>query len=286
MLYWAAREDFTGQGQIIDAGAFLGASAYALARGIADRRDGKTPGPIWVHSYDYFYVVDDYVGAFIADQIRPVEPGASYLDLFQQQLGTLADRVRPYAGDMLTHEWNGSPIEILFIDIAKTKELNSHIIRQFFPRLIPGKSIVIQQDFYHAWHPYIHVTMQVLKKYFEIIDPYCPYQSRVYRSVGAIPPDELERVARYDYDPEQCYRLLAELATESEPPVQQMARLLRLYHMVLNRDWPRFATEWRTFERECDLASPELWATEAKRVLGATPFAAEWAVVGGSSRVA
>ena len=214
MLYWATREDFTGQGQVVDAGAFLGASAYALARGIADRGDGKTPGPIWVHSYDYFSVVDDYVGAFIANQIRPVESGDSYLDLFRQQLGTLADRVRPYAGDMRTHDWEGSPIEILFIDIAKTKELNSHILRQFFPRLIPGRSIVIQQDFYHAWHPYIHVTMQVLKKYFEIIDPDCPYQSRVYRSVGAIPADELERAARYDYDPEQCYRLLAELAAE------------------------------------------------------------------------
>jgi hypothetical protein len=41
---------------------------------------------------------------------------------------------------------------------------------QFFPHLIPGRSLVIQQDYlYHHWVGWLHVTMEFYADYFEYV---------------------------------------------------------------------------------------------------------------------
>ena len=52
MLYHLARDYFSGMGDIIDAGAFLGASSFCLAKGLQDNQSiGATSGRI--HAYDF-----------------------------------------------------------------------------------------------------------------------------------------------------------------------------------------------------------------------------------------
>ena len=49
---------------------------------------------------------------------------------------------------------------MLFVDIAKTWALNDVVIEQFFPRLIPGRSVVVQQDYAFAFRPWVAITME------------------------------------------------------------------------------------------------------------------------------
>ena len=88
--YWLGRNRLSGAGCIVDAGAFVGASTFCFAAGAADggRRDFRG-GPL-VHAYDYFKVVDEYVGNAIARDFRPIAAGEEitfdygdeYFDLF------------------------------------------------------------------------------------------------------------------------------------------------------------------------------------------------------------
>ena len=73
-----------------------------------------------------------------------------------------------HPGDVRTASWTGGPIEILFIDIAKHWTVCDWITWQFFPHLIPGRSVVVQQDYlYERWTGWLHVTMEFYSEYFE-----------------------------------------------------------------------------------------------------------------------
>src|SRR5476649_2683874 len=60
LLYWLAAEYYSGSGVVVDAGAYLGASAFALAMGLAASRHAAAAHAV-VHSYDRFVATDDYV---------------------------------------------------------------------------------------------------------------------------------------------------------------------------------------------------------------------------------
>src|SRR5689334_15827426 len=91
--YWLGKNWLSGQGCIVDAGAFLGASTFCFAAGAAagGRRDFH--GNALVHAYDYFKVVDNYVGEAISRDFRRVDMGDSYLDIFATQTGAYIDAI-------------------------------------------------------------------------------------------------------------------------------------------------------------------------------------------------
>jgi hypothetical protein len=270
MLYWLTNEGFSGRGQVVDAGAFIGASAFALAAGLR-HRSYHLERTTRVHSYDFFSVVDEYVGHAISRDIRPIGLGEGYLDIFLDQTRPFSNLIVPYPGDFLKHRWNGDTIGVLFIDICKTRALNSHVLSEFFPHIVPGETLVVHQDFYHVWHPYIHVTMQYLKEYFTVESHRVVYQSKVYRSARSIPKAVLSKAIAYDFTASERLDLLNELADESPPPVRQMAQLIALYQRVLDRDAGGFKAGWRRFvdgyaDAEGSFPKTELWGAEAGRV--------------------
>jgi len=62
--------------------------------------------------------------------------------------------------------WSGGPIEVLVIDIAKSTEVADHVAASFFPALVPGRSIVVQQDFLHEAQPWLPVQMELFGGHF------------------------------------------------------------------------------------------------------------------------
>ena len=66
--------------------------------------------------------------------------------------------LRVALADIIHHEED----QVLFIDVAKTWRINDVVIAQFFPKLIPGHSIIIQQDYMWGFGPWIHITMALL----------------------------------------------------------------------------------------------------------------------------
>jgi predicted O-methyltransferase YrrM len=177
LLYWLAREYFAGNGAIVDGGSFVGGSTVALGEGL--RANHRAEPGSRIHAFDRFEV-----NQFMAKQI--FEPkglaytaGDSFRPLFDRQTDAVRDLLEVHAGDLAELGWSGGPIEILFIDVAKSWLLNDVIIDQFFPSLVPGRSVVVQQDLVFSLYPWLALTMEHLHEEFEPV-AYVECNSVVY----------------------------------------------------------------------------------------------------------
>ena len=235
-LFWLTDKYYEGQGFIIDAGAYVGASAFCLASGLARRQDLPLKTPT-IFSYDYFEAIDSYVVSQLSNDFGSCQVEDNFFDKFQLQTKKYQHLIRAIPGDFLRQHWDASPIEILFIDVAKTRELNSHIVSEFFPYLIPGRSLVIQQDFYHCWHPYIHITMEFFKEYFDIIDRRIDVASRLYFYKKKIPDYAIEAIASYRISSAQRLAFLDRYVGSETGDDQAMAKVVRLRQLVEDQEW-------------------------------------------------
>lgn len=165
-LHWLVKSYFSGEGVIVDMGPLAGGSTHAIASGLALNPNINQNKKI-IYSYDLWDYFEDWAQFFPGDHLVK---GQDVYPFFKKNLGPYMRYVKPIKGDIQSKKWSGEPIEILFIDAAKSPAIMQHIVNEFFPFLIPGKSIVIQQDFCSAQCPWIHITMQKLRKYFTYID--------------------------------------------------------------------------------------------------------------------
>jgi hypothetical protein len=189
LLHYLADECYTGEGSIVDAGCFLGGSTLALAdglrRNLQRRRLVETK---LIHTYDRFEIEDWTLGRYFSGSAKV---GESFRPLFDCHIAPYSDLVEVHEGDVCSFPWRGGPIEILFIDIAKHWTVCDWVTWQFFPHLIPGKSVVIQQDYlYHHWVAWLHITMEFYSDYFEYV---CDtgVNSVVFLNTKSIPEDVL-----------------------------------------------------------------------------------------------
>ena len=150
-----------GFGATVDLGAFAGGSAARLLSGLS--AGGR---PHHLHAYDHFT-------ADATARARHLSPGGVALTDQNDILPLVGHLLQPWAGqytlhrgDIATQVWRGGPIEILAIDAAKNTASADHIAAAFFPALVPGRSIVIHQDFLHARQPWLCVQMQLLAAHF------------------------------------------------------------------------------------------------------------------------
>jgi len=178
-LYYLCRDVYTGKGRIVDAGSYLGASAWCMAHGLIERNAVlyETVQPLVC--YDLFREYGAYVngGHFMKQFVDNLEPVLPWIEIRQ--------------GDFARARWDGEPIELLFVDIAKTRPLNNHVITEFFPNLTGEGAIVFQQDFHHPFLPYIHIQMELLMDYFDILEEKAD-DSCIFRMRSAIPPYRIQ----------------------------------------------------------------------------------------------
>jgi hypothetical protein len=196
MLYHLTRDCFSGEGAIVDCGAFLGKSAALLAEGLLDNpRLDSSLRSRRIHSYDWFRVCDDHDVWFIQSVVgAKMQVGDATRQLFDQQTAPWTDLIEVHEGDFLEAAWEGGSIELLFLDICKSAELNARVLEIMFPSLLPTRAIVVQQDYHHAHHPAIHVSLELLAEYVQ------PLASRiddsfVFRLTRQIPQGELAKAA-------------------------------------------------------------------------------------------
>lgn len=185
LLYTLGCERYTGRGEIIDGGAFLGGSTLALASGLRDNprafdKQGR------VHSYDRF-ISDIFVPRFI----QGYPEGTSTRPYYEGVIAEVASHVTVHEGDITTMPWSHDrDIEILFIDVAKSWEINDFVLHQFFPRLIPGVSTVIQQDYHWPHTPWLSITMELLADHVTYLGS-MPWATAYYRWDRALETGEL-----------------------------------------------------------------------------------------------
>jgi hypothetical protein len=200
LLFLLTRES-RGAGEIVDAGCFLGGSTFALASGLAANRRHAATHPRAIHSYDLFRLdamTKVQYGALLGD----LEVGASLRPVFDELLGSLRERVVVHEGDIREESWSGGPIEILFLDICKSWDVNDHVVKEFFPSLVPDRSILIQQDFVHEWLPFIPVTMGLMADAFEFAG-FVPPTTALFVPTRHIGAEEISADLRRELSPDQ-----------------------------------------------------------------------------------
>ena len=189
LLYLLAKYYYTGEGKIFDAGIFYGGCTEAFLRGLLEnnKQAAKTK-QIW--AYEYGYLNNNYENRIQTNTLGMKPLKNDFTNITFSYLNTLGhyDKVNFIQGDILKMQYPDK-IEIMFLDACKTPEVNFRM-QQLFTRLIPGKSIVIQQDYVYNLLPYIKVTMGYLKDYFEFVGA-TAWNSAVFKLIKPIPPEVL-----------------------------------------------------------------------------------------------
>lgn len=160
LYYWLASKT-QGLGATIDLGTFAGGSTAYLAAGLAASGQAHH-----LHGYDRFTASEEARALHLSPNGIPLTDQHDILPLAQRFLAPWAQNITLHPGEIADLEWGGAPVELLVIDAAKSTALADHIAQQFFPHLIAGQSIVVQQDFLHSQQPWLAVQMVRLADYF------------------------------------------------------------------------------------------------------------------------
>ncbi len=189
------RELYRGEGEIVDLGCWMGSTTIQMARGLSENSLLTAQGKK-IHAYDRFrweQYMEDIVTEFNMPVGRDLEPGESFLPDFEKRLGDYAEYVDVHVSDLGEETWPGEPIEILLVDAMKSWGLTNNILSQFFPSLIPGKSILIHQDFKYHLTYWIHLTQYRLREYFELFENVPQAFTMAFRNTKEIPSELLNQ---------------------------------------------------------------------------------------------
>lgn len=167
ILFALAKDYWRGEGEIVDLGCLYGLTTRCFAEGVklnesvAEESKAKR-----IYAYDLFLAQDYEWWTQSSETIHAGSWFAEFLSVNQDELGYIV----PCPGDLLKMNWGHKPIEILMIDAAKAWPLNHFVISRMFPRLIPGRSVVIQQDYMHYVEYWIAIAMEYFADYFKPLD--------------------------------------------------------------------------------------------------------------------
>jgi tetratricopeptide (TPR) repeat protein len=163
-LIWVASQT-DGWGEVVDLGPWLGSSSAALAEGLRRRRSRRL-----VRAFDLFEWEPTYMEQYLR---RDLPRGADFRPIFHELTQAFAAFIEAEKLDLTRATWHGGPIELLFVDAAKSWELLNSILNVFGDALVPGKSRVILQDFrspYTHWLPLVFDSRPDLWREIEAVD--------------------------------------------------------------------------------------------------------------------
>jgi hypothetical protein len=186
-LHYYASKKYTGAGEIVDLGCWLGATTFALAKGLELNR--KVNQDKRIHAFDLFYwqsSLDQHIiGTPYENQFLPND---DYKWLFLKNTKKYEQKIVT-VGEIIHEKWDGKPIEFLFIDAMKNIPISQVILQNFYPYLLAGKSLVVYQDFDHYYTPWIHLLIYRYRNYFSFVCDIKPCGSIVFKLLKPIPQE-------------------------------------------------------------------------------------------------
>jgi hypothetical protein len=215
LLYGLARDYAGGESAIVDGGAFLGGSAAALLAGLRDRPETWSGPP--VASYDLFRVDDYMVGKFFPGR----SAGESFRADFDAHVARFTIPHEVHEGDVAQLGWTGGPIDILFLDVLKSPEIADAVVRDFFPSLIPGRSVIVHQDYAAHYIPWVPIGVELMRESLTLVD-WMEWGSHVFLVTG-----ELPQVRVSELDLETRFELLDRAINRADGWVRGMLELSR-----------------------------------------------------------
>ena len=172
-LHGLAANYYSAEGLIVDAGIFLGASTMCFGTGLRENPSLQKALPRWrkpIVSFERAIVTPTMPGFFKRNGLDiHLTPGESFADLVKTNVRPVIDLVDLRLGDILETGKIEQPIEILFLDVLKLPEISKFVVETYYPRLIPGRSIVIQQDYFYDLLPYVKTYQEFFSDYFTYV---------------------------------------------------------------------------------------------------------------------
>ena len=230
---------------IVDLGSWVGSSVINLALGL-ERNDRVVPEARRIHAYDRFiwerWMDDCALGTDLAGRFQP---GELFLEEFRRRTARWASAITVHAGDLLQERWDpADPIEFLFNDASKSWELVGSIAQTFFPALIPGRSLVVEQDFAHYYTPWVHLLRYRFRRCFEPVRHVRYSASAVFRCIAAPPRDLLDApLALAAFTEEEIRAAFAESFRLTSPEMRANVAAAQVMLYVHAGDLERAASE-------------------------------------------
>lgn len=155
---------YRGHGELVELGPWLGRSTYFILEGLKSNPNA---------SDKKLYVFDDFIWRahwMDSDDYQQAHH-SDFQPLFEEHSKDLLDKIEVQKRKFVTYDgnanvealkWHGAPIEILYVDCGRTMEANEAWWKTLSPYLIPGKSLLVLED----WNTH----RQVPKQWFNQID--------------------------------------------------------------------------------------------------------------------
>lgn len=226
LLYGLARDYARGDAAIVDAGSFLGGSTAALLAGVRDRAEQWTGPP--VESYDLFRVDEYMVEKFFPGRSR----GESFRGDFDDHVARFDLPHEVHEGDITQIGWSGGRIDVLFLDVLKSPEITDAVVQDFFPSLVPGRSVIVHQDYAAHYIPWVPISVELMRDSLALVD-WMEWGSHVFLVERELPANV--RVSELDVDTR--FELLERPIGRADGWVRGMLELSRTA-LVVERDGP------------------------------------------------
>lgn len=169
---------YTGQGTIVDLGCWLGATSLALATGLEQNKCFRSDKK-YIYSYDLFKWDLSYNPHVIDCKNEYVfNNGDCFIEKYKKNLNRYLKNISIHK-DIIEEGWHNEKIEFLLIDAMKNLTLTKSILNNFYPFLIPNKSLIYHQDFDHYLTPWVHLLIYLHK-------PFCKLTHNVPYSGGCV----------------------------------------------------------------------------------------------------
>ena len=241
---------YSDRGIIYDLGTWFGATAAAFARGLRDRGyEPRETKPILARD---LFIWQDWMNNSANTEALTFLPGDSFLEAVTLRLSEWDRWVDVAAADLTVVGGEADKVELLFIDAMKNWELVNSIFQLNLESLIPGVSLVVQQDyaFYGGIIPANILVMWDLREHFEFLHHVPGSCSVVFAYNSEVDPLSLPVYSSSYFTFEDANAAFAFAATAVDPRSKFSIDLCKFLYYI-ERGWIAAAVEcWEELASE------------------------------------
>lgn len=252
MLLSLAEIEYRGDGVIVDAGVFCGGSTLCFGTGIALNARRSAILKRWerpIRTYEYGIVNPNMVRFFERNKIDGHwTAGESFAEFLRSNIAPVSDKVELNIGDICEARWSGEPIEIMFLDVLKSEQIQLSVLREFMPSLI-ANGYLIHQDYFYDGLPFVRIVQEHFADHFEYLGEV--QSSALFRMVRPITAAEAAEDPVATLPLARQLELLDQARDRSVDPAR---------HLLCDFGKVRFLAE----RGAVDLARAEMTAVEAR----------------------
>lgn len=225
---------YTGIGEIVDLGTWLGVSSEMLAKGLSKNKMNINRNKR-IYAYDKF-IWDESLESKVSDSrfANKFKPGDNYKNTFEENLEPFLNYIE-VRGDVFDFGWHKQNIEFLFIDAMKNPWVTDYILKYFYPYLVPGLSTIVYQDFDHYLTPWVHILIYRYRKYFRVLHDIPGSGGFVLHSKKKIPISQLRFSLDEINDKETDKAFSYCLSVADKPKCNNIAAAHIKYYMLTSR---------------------------------------------------